>query len=65
MWHSGAGQRLATVAHEACRLRGGAGRRRIRALAHTRPRLSAGRSRSGSRRWCDRLTCGGRAGAAA
>ncbi|MER6690236.1 CGNR zinc finger domain-containing protein [Streptomyces minutiscleroticus] len=66
VWHGGVAEVLATVAHQACALFGGTDHRRIRSCADSRcTRLFLDHSRSGSRRWCDKLTCGGRANAAA
>ncbi|MDH6214710.1 putative RNA-binding Zn ribbon-like protein [Streptomyces pseudovenezuelae] len=66
VWRGTVDQVLATVAHQACVLLGGPDHRRIRACADSQcTRLFVDHSRSGSRRWCDKLTCGGRANAAA
>ncbi|MGW3284039.1 CGNR zinc finger domain-containing protein [Streptomyces sp. NPDC001002] len=66
VWRGDVDQVLATVAHQACVLLGGPDHLRIRACADSRcSRLFVDHSRSGSRRWCDKLTCGGRANAAA
>ena len=66
VWHGTVDQALATVAHQACVLLGGPDHRRIRSCADSQcTRLFVDHSRSGSRRWCDKLTCGGRANAAA
>lgn len=66
VWRGNVDQALATVAHQACVLLGGPDHRRIRACADARcTRLFVDHSRSGSRRWCDKSTCGGRANAAA
>ncbi|MFJ6088404.1 CGNR zinc finger domain-containing protein [Streptomyces sp. NPDC092369] len=66
VWRGSVDQVLATVAHQACVLLGGPDHRRIRSCADTQcTRLFVDHSRSGSRRWCDKQTCGGRANAAA
>ncbi|MEV5431950.1 ABATE domain-containing protein [Streptomyces sp. NPDC052701] len=66
VWRGDLDQVLATVAHEACVLLGGPGHLRIRACSGTPcTRLFLDHSRAGSRRWCDKLTCGGRVNAVA
>ncbi|MBK3575639.1 ABATE domain-containing protein [Streptomyces sp. MBT65] len=66
VWRGDVDQVRATVAHQACVLLGGSDYRRIRACVDTEcTRLFIDHSRSGSRRWCDKQTCGGRANAAA
>lgn len=66
VWRGDVDQAMATVAHQACVLLGGPDHLRIRACADSQcTRLFVDHSRSGSRRWCDKLTCGGRANAAA
>ncbi|WP_329243757.1 ABATE domain-containing protein [Streptomyces sp. NBC_01478] len=66
VWRGNVDQVLATVAHQACVLLGGSDYRRIRACTDTQcTRLFVDHSRSGSRRWCDKQSCGGRANAAA
>jgi predicted RNA-binding Zn ribbon-like protein len=66
VWRGNVDQVLATVAHQACVLLGGPDHRRVRACMDTQcTRLFVDHSRSGSRRWCDKQSCGGRANAAA